>query len=449
MFKWLLVVLLFCPVALFSQFTIQELSYPRSGIAVDFAGDKIILTGGSDVEKAEFYDINTGEIEIQTYGRDGFTEAKVLSNDRYSFFYSLVGVNLSDRQFYIYDKQENLWLEKGYSNIIYDEAAFISDSLVFFFPIRSTSDLLVYNLKTFETSFVDIPFQERDFAIADIGSKVYCVGGTLDWPIPSNALNIYDKVSREWSSEELELKSIDPSVLVHNGKLIVTGGDNNNSKKLEIFDLSTKTSNIINLPFTNFDPILSARNEKLVIAGGARYDAYVLDLNTLELSPRHILEDDTRSGSRQIQSIILDDKIYFTGARYPRLHVYDFIDNSWSSIELSSVKYKSALFSYKGRLYIAGGETNEKDLSNELLILMNEESNSTQNPIVYLTDILGTTNLTDQPIVIGVVDSDGQDMASTVVDKSYIDLRGYPSGKYTISVSSGDKVFICIYEKTP
>ena len=86
-----------------------------------------------------------------------------------------------------------------------------------------------------------------------------------------------------------------------------------------------------------------------------------------------------------MQAGIIGDRIIFAGDRFPRIHIYNVVDNNWEIISLEKAKEEATIFTYKNRLYIAGGKSEDDELSNELLIFDNLTSTKQIN-----TD-LGTT----------------------------------------------------------
>lgn len=352
-----------------AQFTIENLSNARENIAIEFLGDTILFVGGRGAKIAEIYNTVTREIEnIQEYGSDGFSRAKVISNEEFAVFYDLVSVNLLLRDLYRYNKITNEWTDSKYSVSINEDVLFLFGNEMYSFLRSDLDSISVFNISTFDGYKIKSEFEEREFTIVESNNNIYCVGGIDAESSPSNAINIFNKNTGEWSRELLQTSRREPNVLLHQNKLIINGGFNDFSRKMEVYNIESRSSQIIDLPFNNRDGLLHAKHNTLILAGGDRNDAVKIDLSTLEVGEPYVLEPEENFGLDDMKAAILGDRVIYGGDRFPRIHIYNFSDDTWDIIPLEAAKQNAAVFSYKDKLYIAGGKSEDGELTDELLI---------------------------------------------------------------------------------
>lgn len=371
-----------------TQYKTDFLQIARSGIAHDFIGDTILFVSGAESNFVEYYDVNNGIIGKQEFTGDGFTGAKVVSNNNLALFYNLYGVNLSIRDLYIYDKVKKKWSD-AYNTGVGGDFVEIKNNIVYSYQYKDSIDL--YNLTSKVRSKKAYPVRFNDFSVCRSDDKVFFVGGMVNFNF-SNKIHIYDLKLDSWSEATLESARASASTLFHDNKVFIVGGFNNNSQKLEIFDVVTKTSQIVYLPYTYWNAKLLAQGDKLLIGAGDQHNIVVVDLKTLNVGQPYILEGTASfSGLRSLKGAILGKRAIFAGDRFPRIYIYDFEKSNWEILTLPNVIENAAVFTYRNRLYVVGGydEAQNKKYSNQILIFENisstedDISNETENVRIF------------------------------------------------------------------
>ncbi len=428
----------------FSQIDIGTLSEARYGIRSAIMGDTIIFTGGDDYDSADFFTVDDGIVDTQFYGSDGFTSAKVIVNDDIAFFYDITGVNLVIRDFYKYDKTNNEWTDGKYNVLIEEDVLFLDGDLMYSYHRVEFDSVSVFNIRTNESYKIESNLPVREFTVVEQDHLVYCVGGITEDGSNSNALNIYNKNTKEWISTELKRARREPTVLIHNDILVINGGFNNFSDEVEVVDLNSFECEIVELPQSNRDGKLVGAGDVVLVAGGSRNHAVSINLLTLEVGDPYVLEEEANlSGLDFLQGVGLGDEIILGGDRFPRFHIYNTKTDTWSVVPIDAVRRNASMFKHQNRAYFVGGRDSDDNNSDAITVFENTSSiteadllnfNIYPNPS---SDFLKIDFDGSESITVKIFSNSGELLISNT-NKNEIDLSNLNSGFYFVTAKIGN-----------
>ena len=358
---------LFYSLSLQAQLEVSQLAEERYNITSVKFDDKILFVGGDRGDNTvDYLSIPDNTLTSESYSSDGFTGALVVSNDRYAFFFDLLGVNTGIREYMIYDNLDSSWSEGKYEMINSADHGYIIENEVYLVDDRDADNIFKFNLETQVWESLSLPFEHRRFKVLQNDTKVYFVGGELDGNKVAN-IEILDIPSMTWSTQNLSTARRSPNTILHENYLIVHGGFNDFSREVEIINLSSFESAIVDTEVRNNDAFMIANNSTLILAGDNISDAIIVDINTLALSTFQ-LEDTGRMP--YLTGANLGDKIYLGGGinTFANLNVYNTLDDTWEKIDIGEGRQRVEMISCANFLYIAGGQT-ENGETDELIII--------------------------------------------------------------------------------
>jgi len=356
-----------CSISLQAQLEIQQLAEERYNITSAKFDDKILFVGGDRGDNTvDYLSIPDHTLTSESYSSDGFTGALVVSNDRYAFFFDLSGVNTGIREYMIFDNLDSSWSEGKYEMINSADHGYIIENEVYLIDDRDADNIFKFNLETQVWESLSLPFKHRRFKVLQNDNKVYFVGGELDGNKVAN-IEILDIPTMTWSTQNLSSTRRSPNAILHDDNLIVHGGFNDFSREVEIINLSSFESSIVDTGVRNNDAFMIANNSTLILAGDDISDAIIIDINTFGLSTFQ-LEDTGRMP--YLTGANLNDEIYLGGGinTFANLNVYNTLDDTWEKIDIGEGRQRVEMISCANFLYIAGGQT-ENGETNELIIV--------------------------------------------------------------------------------
>jgi hypothetical protein len=211
-----------------------KLSVPRSFLAGETAGNKILFAGGEDVSRYLNYPVyNTVDI----YDNQTLTHTVATLNEARSH---LASASLGSQAFFIGGKRK-----EGFSN-----------------------KMDIYNSTNNSWQVITMPHARGYAGAAIIGNKLYIAGGQN-----SNGnirtIDVYEIQYGQWASLEAPNNHTFSSVVSINNKLIVAGGDGLNNKSADIYNTTTGQWSSVNLSSSRFKMAVATVKNKVVFLGGA------------------------------------------------------------------------------------------------------------------------------------------------------------------------------------
>ncbi len=189
----------------------------------------------------------------------------------------------------IYDPSAATWTDTPDMNQAreYAGSSLLSDGTVlvtggdWYGPAQAVSSTEIYdpvaNTWTSKASMSTTRTHQQQVTFTDSGgnSKVMVMGGyNTSWSTPLKSTEIYDPSTNSWSSgPNMGSARVDFSaVLLHDGRILVIGGDSPNFLTSEVYDPSTNAWTTYNLPkqayYTPAVVLGSGSNYNVLIAGG-------------------------------------------------------------------------------------------------------------------------------------------------------------------------------------
>ena len=414
-----------------AQFEILELSEARFNITSVKFDNQILFVGGDRGDNTvDYLSIPDRQLTSEQYSSDGLTGAQVLSNDRYAFFYDLSGVNTILREYLVYDNLNGVWSEGTYELINDADHGYIINNTVFLIDDRDTDNIFSFDIETSIWDSLELPFNHREFELVQTDDRLYFVGGELDGDRVSN-IEILDIPSMTWSSENLTSARSAPNAIVHNNLLIVHGGRNDFSEDVEVVDLSSFESRLINTGVRNNGAIMVANNSTLILAGDNIGDAIIIDLVTEEVDVFQ-LED---SRLPFLTGVAVGDGIYLGGGleSFSDLYVYNTMDSTWETIDLGDGREKVEMITCDNTLFVAGGDTPNGE-TNQLVVITVELADNDGDGFDTSVDCDDTDpeinpDATEIPNNGIDEDCDGADLTSSVhvLDNTVINIYPNPA----------------------
>lgn len=211
-----------------------KLSVPRSFLAGEATGNKILFAGGEDVSWYLNYPVyNTVDI----YDNQTLTHTVATLSEARSH---LASASLGSQAFFIGGKRK-----VGFSD-----------------------KMDIYNSTNNSWQVITMPHARGYAGAAIIGSKLYIAGGQN-----SNGnirtIDVYEIQSGQWASLEAPNDHAFSSVVSINNKLIVAGGDGKNNKSADIYNTTTGQWSSVNLSSSRFKMAVATVKNKVVFLGGA------------------------------------------------------------------------------------------------------------------------------------------------------------------------------------
>ena len=210
-----------------------------------------------------------------------------------------------------------------------------------------------------------------------VGNKIFLAGGryppTGPGPNYTSRVDIYDVVTKNWTTTELSQKKWGIATAVAGNKIFFGGGtalqgNASPTTRVDIYDVVDQKWSSTELPkagqYTGI-----AQGNKILFAGGT--SVYVYDYITEKWATKTLSQSRVSIAATSVGGII-----YFSGGAtstvggtpFDNIDMYDPKTNSWSTSSMSKPKYSVASYGLRGKALWAGGIT-DKGLTNEVEIL--------------------------------------------------------------------------------
>lgn len=358
---------------LFAQeFSTLRLSNKKGGSSTAIFGNKVLFVGGTsrtDTDIVDYLNTTNFSLTSEEYGADGFTSSKVVQNDDYAVFYELGGVNLLNRQMYIYKHSTSEWWDDKYPNssgsLRSMDNAFIENNKVHFIDGNSSGTLYVYDLVNQTWGTRASPITRSEPVIAEANGKIFFIGGKLTFPEKSDKVDVYIRATQQWESFNLTEAKSGPTPVVYGDKIVIAGGQasqlnpDNSTDLVEIIDVNDYTIEILALTGKKNNLAGVTAHNKIVFAGGSSRGAEVINMDSRTVTYHSF---NTQYNLRRMTGGNVGNTMIFAGGSTvdgegDKLHIYNALTNGWSYVDIGEPRVGIAVVSTPKRLYLAGGET--------------------------------------------------------------------------------------------
>ena len=201
------------------------------------------------------------------------------------------------------------------------------------------------------------------------GSKILFAGGMTTYAY-SSAVDIYDTITRTWSTAALTIPQRHGMAVVTLGnKIFFAGGEDADwgdlTSRVDIYDASTNTWTTAELSSARAFLAATTIGNKIFFAGGGAWDQVtfsgsrtvdVYDNSTNTWSVKYLSE-----GRYELTATTVGTKLYFAGGLTSifgiskKIDIYDSQTNTWSTSQLNEAKAGHASIAWGNKIFWAGG----------------------------------------------------------------------------------------------
>jgi hypothetical protein len=213
--------------------------------------------------------------------------------------------------------------------------------------------------------------------VAFLGNKIFLVGGRYPPAGPgpnfTSRVDIYDVVTKDWSTTELSQKKWGVAAAVAGNKVFFGGGtalqgNASATTRVDIYDIVDQKWSTAELPKAGQYTAI-AQGNKVLFAGGTA--VYLYDYLSEKWSSKTLSQPRVSIAATSVGGIV-----YFSGGAtgsvggtpFNNIDMYEPKTNSWSVSSMSKAKYALASIGLRGKALWAGGIT-DKGLTNEIEML--------------------------------------------------------------------------------
>jgi hypothetical protein len=213
--------------------------------------------------------------------------------------------------------------------------------------------------------------------VAFLGNKIFLAGGryqpTGPGPNFTSRVDIYDVVTKDWSTSELSQKKWGVAAAVSGNKVFFGGGtalqgNASATTRVDIYDIVDQKWTTAELPKAGQYTAI-AQGNKVLFAGGTA--VYLYDYLSEKWSSKTISQSRVSIAATSVGGVV-----YFSGGAtsnvggtpFNNIDMYEPKTNSWSVSSMSKAKYALASIGLRGKALWAGGIT-DKGITNEVEIL--------------------------------------------------------------------------------
>lgn len=325
---------------------IGTLSQPRGGIAVGFAGSKIVFAGAASYSgqtnpstRVDIYDINTNS-------------------------WSMAELRVARQDFAVVTSGNKIFFAGGWEGNWWD------------FPIMFTN-VDIYDVVTNLWSVKHLSEPRAWIGAASAGSKVFFAGGTggpdNNWQA-SSKVDIYDTETDSWTTSVLSEPRSNISTQIAGDKIYFAGGATQPSwtpqATVDVYDINNGLWSVSSMSEPKSHMKSYATGAKIIWAGGSTYainywgtytsgTVEIKDVTTQGSTFSCLLEAKSWWDNNQKAVLKNNQVVFFTGDGVAnKFDIYDIVNNSWSIGELNENIAGAAVISVNNTIYVAGGYVN-------------------------------------------------------------------------------------------
>lgn len=213
--------------------------------------------------------------------------------------------------------------------------------------------------------------------VAFLGNKIFLAGGRYPPAGPgpnfTSRVDMYDVLTKEWSTTELSQKKWGVATAVAGNKIFFGGGtalqgNASPTTRVDIYDMVEQKWSSTELPKAGQYTAI-AQGNKILFAGGTA--VYIYDYLSEKWTSKTLSQPRV-----SIAATSVGGSIYLSGGAtsniggtpFNNIDIYDPKTNSWSVSSMSKAKYALASIGLRGKALWAGGIT-DKGITNEIEML--------------------------------------------------------------------------------
>jgi N-acetylneuraminic acid mutarotase len=323
-----------------AQWDIIEMPLSRLHHSAVAVNGKVVIAGGFRNNLAPTTSVNIYDIATGAWSSVNLIEARglmgaVVHGDKVYFagggdFYGGISDKID-----VYDSKNDQWTTMELSlPRLGVGAAVVGDKLIFaggaqytasWTFINSTDLVEIYDVVTETWEYAALSHPRAFMAVATAGNKVFFAGGGGDGNVVSDVVDIYDAANNTWTVETLSSPRGDVSAVAVGDKVLFAAGNSlisDGYSVVDIYDLTTETWSIDYMP------------------------------------------DQHRGGD--MAEAVLKGKAYFIGGApyifngtwgtvFKKVSIYDPVENSWSTDELTYPRVAVAATVWENQLFVCSG----------------------------------------------------------------------------------------------
>lgn len=242
----------------------------------------------------------------------------------------------------------------------------------------SCSSIGAFEAETTWKEETTVPLLHTNYGVAAVDTKIYLIGGYINNSKDIGNVEIYDTVTKVWSTgtpmlrakKKMQLAVVGDKIYALSGEV----GNDGAGKDVQIYDTKTDTwTSGKPMPTGRFDFGCEVIDNKIYVFGGYGYDEFnendhysipltvdVFDTTTNDWSSAKSLSKPAVGCS----SAVVNGKIYvfggkdaaFVGDNYNLVRIYNPVTNTWTSGKsMPSAKGSCPAVAIDGKVYIMGG----------------------------------------------------------------------------------------------
>jgi hypothetical protein len=370
------------------QWSATTLSAPRSQLGVATVGSKVLFAGGvrssfGPVSAAvDIYDAATDSWSTATLAtvRARIAATTVGSKAVFAGGYTLEQGSVKPlHDVDIYDAATDQWSTASLTVSGWDlPITTVGDRVL----VGSSKQVDVYDATSDQWTVAPLSVERSSYAIATVGTSALFAGGstcgaptpasTVCNPQPSNAIDIYDAATGQWSTATLSRPRDHVVATAVGSTVILAGGLGPNqrpSTAVDIFDAATGAWSTTTLPHTASQASATAFGSQMVYVSGPNIDLYDTATGQWSSHSRASSGYPTRFAAVGGQLVLADGS---------RLDILDGASGQWTAATLSLVRGGYGVAVAGPRVLFAGGGASRNQPG-------------TDSPYVPLVDIYDTT----------------------------------------------------------
>ena len=322
---------------------IGTLSQPRAGIAVGWAGSKIVFAGAA------------------SYGGQTTPSTRVDIYDITTNSWSMAELSVARQDFAVVASGNKIFFAGGWEGNWWD------------FPVMFTN-VDIYDAATNSWSVKHLSEPRAWMGAASAQSKVFFAGGTNNYET-SSKVDIYDMQTNSWTTSVLSEPRSNPSAQLAGDKIYFAGGSRGIEftprSTIDVYDINTGLWSRRSMSEAKSEMKSIAIGNKILWAGGftvnslyplARYASTmveIMDVSTQSSSFSCLFEPNIWWDSDSKAVIKNNQIVFFTGSDMRnKFDIYDIASNSWSIGKLNQNIVGAAVISVNNVIYVAGGNVN-------------------------------------------------------------------------------------------